>query len=124
MGRTRILDCDTGRRLGCETFCCRLIVRLRPGERDPGAPDREDKSCVDKDPEDGLCVHLDRGSWRCRVWAQRPALCREYDCNTDPLLQIVLRDGFRSLGELVTAPPGCRSALVRIPPGEGDANPP
>jgi hypothetical protein len=95
-----LVDCDAGRRRGCQTFCCRLIVRLAPEERDPADPR---KNCVDKNPLDGLCIHLDRETSRCRIWNARPAVCRGYDCREDPLLEVVLREGFRSLTELVTA---------------------
>lgn len=116
MSKTVVLDCDAGRRLGCASFCCRLIVRLEPGERDPGHPERVEKHCVDKDPDDGLCVHFDRESCGCRVWDARPALCRAYDCNRDPLLQLVLRHGFRSLVDLVTSPlPPDGSADLKVP---------
>ena len=108
-----VLDCEAGRRMGCATLCCRLIVRLREGERDPGGHDRPLQHCVDKEPGDGLCVYLDREHWRCSVWERRPAVCREYDCNADPLLQVVLRDGFVSLTQLVNAAPCHRR--VRIP---------
>ena len=27
------VDCNKGRELGCQTFCCRLLVRLEPDER-------------------------------------------------------------------------------------------
>lgn len=91
-----VVDCEAGRRLGCRTFCCRLLVRLQAHERDPGSP----KSCVDKAP-DGLCLHIDRATFRCAVWEGAPAICRAYDCSTDPLLQIVLREGFSSLVQLV-----------------------
>lgn len=100
--RTVLIDCDAGRALGCESFCCRLIVRLAPGERDPGQPNAN-KSCVDKDPTTGLCVHHDAGTGRCGIWGQRPAVCRAYECNSDPLLRRVLKEGFRSLTRLVTA---------------------
>ncbi len=103
MSRTSVLDCDEGRRRGCDTFCCRLIVRLEDGERDPVQVHNEKKHCVDKDP-DGLCTYLDRKNNRCSVWEKRPSICRVYDCNKDPLLQIVLRDGFHSLTQLVTTP--------------------
>jgi len=110
-----ILDCDEGRRLGCGSFCCRLIVRLAPGEADPTLPGRRDKSCVDKDPVTGLCVHFDPTSSRCRIWHQRPSVCRAYDCNRDPLLAVALRDGCRSIVDLVTAPPVSGGATVPIP---------
>ncbi len=107
------LDCDAGRRLGCNTFCCRLIVRLREDEREPSDAC---KNCVDKDLRDGFCVHLDRETHRCGIWSRRPAVCRAYDCNRDPLLAIVLRDGFTSLVALVTSePPPADVPPARIP---------
>lgn len=118
-GKAIIIDCETGRALGCETFCCRLLVRLDPGERDPGKPDAADKLCVDKTP-DGRCVCLDPDTGRCTEWAARPRICREYDCNADPLLQVVLRDGFRSLTELVHSPKVSGHEHMHIPPMEGD----
>lgn len=51
------------------------------------------KGYVDKDKE-GYCIHFDRGAGRCRIWANRPRVCREYTCNADFLLQVVLRNGF------------------------------
>ena len=110
-----ILDCDAGRRMGCHSFCCRLVVRLRPGERAPNTAVDTFKSCVDKDPRSGLCVHFDTESARCLAWEERPFVCREYDCNKEPLLQIVLRDGFTSLTALVQATPSSGGAARRIP---------
>ena len=100
----RPLDCDEGRRLGCGTYCCSLIVRLAPGERDPGGQGRGRKHCVDKDPETGRCIYLDDDRAGCTVYEHRPHLCREYDCRTDPLLRVVLMEGFHSLTRLVTSP--------------------
>ena len=99
-----VLDCDTGRRMGCATYCCRLIVRLRPGERDPSDP-REEKSCVDKDPKSGLCIHLDDETHRCGIWAERPSACREFDCNADYRLQVVLEQRITSIVQLFLAEP-------------------
>lgn len=98
-----VLDCEAGRRLGCHSFCCRLIVRLQPGERDPTDPDNTLKHCVDKDLSDGLCVHFDKTGSTCTIWKGRPQTCREYDCNMDPLLSVVLERGFTSLVDLVRA---------------------
>lgn len=107
------VDCAEGRRMGCHTFCCRLIVRLDEDERDhsvAGTP----KSCVDKDAE-GYCVHVDRETGWCRNWEARPRLCRRYDCNSDPMLQVVLRDGFTSLVRMVTAPLPPRETWKKVP---------
>jgi Fe-S-cluster containining protein len=95
------VDCDRGRALGCASFCCSLIVRLRDGEVDPGQPHNTKKHCLDKDPVSGRCVYQHPDTRRCTQWARRPAACREYDCNIDPKLKIVLRDGFTSLMALV-----------------------
>jgi Fe-S-cluster containining protein len=88
------VDCDAGRKLGCQTFCCRLIVRLAPAEEPRG---RTDRGTLAKDPVDGWCVHLDRATHQCRIWAERPEVCRRYDCNRDPKLQIVIRDSYSDL---------------------------
>lgn len=107
--RTVFVDCDAGRRLGCRTFCCRLLVRLKPHEmkrRDDGLPP---KGFVDKTPE-GLCVHMDADSGRCRIWESRPETCREYSCNEDFMLQVALREEFASIVELAR-----RAATAYIP---------
>jgi hypothetical protein len=106
------LDCEEGRRLGCATFCCRLIVRLKPEDRGRGVPGVEPgANCLPKDTE-GLCVHMDRETSLCRIWRERPSVCREYDCNHDSLLSVVLRNGFTSLTQLVRD-----SARLRRAPG-------
>jgi len=92
---TVFVDCEAGRELGCATFCCRLIVRLRDDER----PSFDGAGTIEKS-EDGLCCYLDRDSYMCGIWEKRPQVCREYTCNDDDLLQIVLREGFKDLKTL------------------------
>ena len=94
------IDCEEGRRLGCHTFCCRLLVRLAPEERKPTNDGSPPKGFVDKHP-DGNCMHFDKENQLCMIWRTRPRVCREYECNTDFLLQVALRNGFSSLGRLV-----------------------
>lgn len=53
--------------------------------------------------DDGLCIHLDRESSLCSIWDKRPSVCREYDCNHDDMLQIVLKEGFTNLKQVVTS---------------------
>jgi hypothetical protein len=89
--------------MGCQSFCCRLLVRLEPDERVRPADGSTAKGFVDKTP-DGRCVHFEPGTGACAGWAERPRVCRHYDCNDDPKLQVVLRDGFVSLVRLVTTP--------------------
>ncbi len=104
------VDCEAGRRLGCHTFCCRLLVRLDPDEREPGDGVTPPKGFVDKDPDTGLCIHFDAQTNLCRIWERRPRVCREYSCNPDPLLQVVLQQGFQSLAALLRA---CATADIR-----------
>jgi hypothetical protein len=94
-----IIDCERGRRLGCRTFCCRLLVRYDPDERPPSPDGSTPKGCVDKAP-DGLCIHLDRATERCGIWESRPRVCREYDCNSDYLLQVAVRRGVTNIVQL------------------------
>lgn len=94
-----LIDCEAGRRLGCGTYCCRLLVRLDENERQPTTDGSTPKGCIDKDP-DGLCIHLDRNSHRCRNWEKRPRVCREYDCNHDPMLQAAIQRGVKNIVQL------------------------
>lgn len=99
MADDNLIDCDAGRQLGCNTFCCRLIVRYDEDERPPSVDGSTPKGCVDKAP-DGLCVHLDRATQRCSIWEARPRVCREYTCNSDYLLQVALRLGVSNIVQL------------------------
>lgn len=94
-----VVDCDEGRRRGCRTFCCALIVRLTPEDRERLAPRGRFTSCLDKAP-DGYCVFLDRETQLCSVWENRPELCRAYSCNTDPLLQVAVRENWTDVVDL------------------------
>lgn len=93
---TTLINCEEGRRLGCANFCCRLIVRL--SEEEAG---RFDGARTLEKGEDGLCIYLDRDTSLCKIWEQRPMVCREYTCNDDELLQTVLKEGFRSLKQIL-----------------------
>jgi Fe-S-cluster containining protein len=94
------VDCETGRKLGCQTFCCRLLVRLDEDERKPGRDGAPAKSFVSKDA-DGYCVNFDRDTNLCRVWEERSRTCRTYNCNGDFLLQVAVRNKFANIVELV-----------------------
>ena len=113
------IDCEAGRRLGCRIFCCRLLVRLDPDERAPSENGLPPKGFVDKDLSDGLCIHLDRETHRCRIWSRRPRVCREYHCNDDAMLQAAIRlGGFRNIVELAQAALRLdlpRECYVRVP---------
>lgn len=107
--KTRLIDCDTGRRMGCQSFCCRMLVRLKPHEREKPADGTPPKSFIDKD-EEGDCIHFDKQTSRCRIWEKRPEICREYECNSDFLLQVALRETFCHIVELAQ-----KAAITYIP---------
>jgi uncharacterized protein len=109
-----VVDCETGRKLGCATFCCKLLVRLDEDEREPSVNGLPSPGYVAKD-EKGNCIHIDPETGWCTNWENRPRVCRAYDCNSDPLLQIVLRDGFCSLARLVTTPEPAGLPKVTVP---------
>lgn len=96
---TTFVDCEAGRALGCNTFCCRLLVRLKPHEMDPSDGHTAAKGFIDKDDK-GYCIHIDQTTWMCGNWENRPEVCREYSCNQDPLLQVVLTEGFTNIAEV------------------------
>lgn len=112
--KTAAIDCQAGRDMGCTTFCCRLIVRLKDHER----PQFNGAGTIEKG-EDGLCCHLDRETYLCSIWDKRPSVCREYSCNGDPLLQVVLREGFTNLVALAKSKLFIpRETYIKIPIGE------
>lgn len=95
--KSTLLDCDAGRRQGCKSFCCRLLVRLKDHERREIDPTTNRlKGYVDKN-EKGICVHQDEHTGLCQNWHDRPSVCREYDCNYDKLLQVVMRSEGKNL---------------------------
>jgi len=77
------IDCASRYHL-CKAACCKLSVSLS----------REDveEQALRWDPSqpyllargaDRRCVHQDRASGRCGVYAYRPLLCRAFDCSKD-----------------------------------------
>lgn len=94
------VDCGAGRALGCQTYCCRLLVRLDPEEREKGDGVHTPKGYVDK-TEDGYCINFNRQTYRCDNWHERPRACREYSCNGELLLQVAMRCEFKNIVELV-----------------------
>jgi len=97
--KTHLVDCDVGRRMGCANFCCRKLVRLEPDEMKPSDGITPAKGFVDKDSE-GYCIYFNRNNGHCINWKNRPRVCREYECNSDFLLQVVLRKGFKNIADL------------------------
>lgn len=67
----------------CKAVCCKLNFALTPGEVRSGKVkwDQDFPHLIAHGP-DGYCAHLDR-SKGCNIFADRPALCRRFDCRTD-----------------------------------------
>jgi Fe-S-cluster containining protein len=64
----------------CEAVCCRLTVMLLPGDRVPAwlvVRDEHGAETLAKE-EDGWCAALDPNSFRCTIYADRPAVCRKF----------------------------------------------
>ena len=99
MSECENVDCSAGRSLGCQTFCCRLLVRLDPDDQQIGMAGNAPRRFIEKGA-DGYCVHLDREKYLCRIWNQRSSTCRGYNCNSDFLLQVALRYTFKNIVEL------------------------
>ncbi len=108
---TVYVDCEAGRELGCRTYCCRLLVKLKPHEMSECVDGLPAKGYVGKNAQ-GLCVHMDSETWRCKIWESRPETCREYSCNNDFMLQVAVREGFTNIADLA------RKATVSYIPKE------
>lgn len=98
---TVVVDCQVGRRMGCKTLCCQLFVPLSINELVRGLRPQSPLSTLLRQEADGYCTYLDRTDHRCTIWHDRPLVCRRYDCNHDPKLQVVLREGMTSFKRLI-----------------------
>ena len=105
------VDCESGRCMGCQTYCCQLIIRLSPKEAEHFHGRR-----VLEQGDDGYCEYFNRENNFCGIWDKRPAVCRGYDCNHDSLLQVVFREGFTSLTQWLTSDPFIRHHEKRYVP--------
>lgn len=69
----------------CNACCCRLEVLLIT---DTGVPEcyvdsNEWGARVMARLDDGWCVALDRDSFRCTIYKQRPLICRDFEMGGD-----------------------------------------
>lgn len=67
----------------CKAACCKLNFALTPAEVKAGkvAWEPEFPYLIAHQPN-GYCAHID-GELRCKIYEDRPALCRRYDCTHD-----------------------------------------
>jgi hypothetical protein len=70
----------------CHGRCCRLIFALSTQDLDEGVVrwDYGRPYMIRQRASDGYCVHSDPTGRGCTVYEQRPAVCRRYDCRSDP----------------------------------------
>lgn len=78
------LDCEAKLKR-CRAKCCTLQFALTKEEVRKGHikynPSR--RFFIARE-SDGYCPHLERSTFRCNVWSERPLRCRRYDCRDDP----------------------------------------
>jgi hypothetical protein len=68
----------------CKAKCCTLIFALTKDEVAQGKIqyNKERPYFIARD-EDGYCPHMDRKTFACMIWEDRPLRCRRYDCRDD-----------------------------------------
>ncbi|MDQ3034435.1 MAG: YkgJ family cysteine cluster protein [Myxococcota bacterium] len=77
------IDCAARIHL-CKAACCRLDFTLSKQDLDEGVV-RWDvgRPYHIRQRKDGWCTHCDESTKACGVHAQRPLVCRQYDCRGD-----------------------------------------
>lgn len=82
-GQTAEIDCASLVHL-CKARCCTFKFYLTKQDLDEGAArwDYGNPYWI-KQGGDGFCVHSDRATRVCTIHAQRPHVCRAYDCRKD-----------------------------------------
>nr|WP_093191818.1 YkgJ family cysteine cluster protein [Thiocapsa sp. KS1] len=77
------MTCET-----CAAACCRLEVWCLTDTGVPGhltVVDPFGRTLMDR-LDDGWCAALDRNTLRCRIYAQRPLVCRELEVGSPECL--------------------------------------
>jgi hypothetical protein len=77
------VDCRS-RLKRCRSVCCTFQFALTREEVRKGIVrhDRNRPYFIARDP-DGYCPHMDRDTFECTVYMDRPLRCRKYDCRDD-----------------------------------------
>jgi Fe-S-cluster containining protein len=81
--RAVAIDCASRVHL-CRARCCTFAFYLTEQDLDEGVA-RWDygRPYWIQAGTNGYCVHCEPGTWRCRIHAHRPYVCRAYDCRKD-----------------------------------------
>jgi hypothetical protein len=77
------IDCENRVHL-CKAACCRLPFALSKQDVREGIVrwDLGQPYMIDQG-QDGYCCHLNRGTFGCTIYQNRPVPCRAYDCRND-----------------------------------------
>jgi len=69
----------------CKAVCCSFVFALTKKDVEKGIVRWNPKRpyFISRDA-DGYCSHLDRKTYTCSIWEDRPERCRNYDCRKDP----------------------------------------
>ena len=69
---------------GCKSRCCTFNFALTKEEAEKGIIEyNQDRKFFIAREEDGYCPHMDRQTYACNVYENRPNRCRVYDCTGD-----------------------------------------
>lgn len=78
-----VIDCESRYPI-CKGACCKLWFALSVQDLDEGIVKwNYSRPYGIAQGSDGRCVHQDRVSRKCTVYANRPHICRTYDCSKD-----------------------------------------
>ena len=77
------IGCESRRHL-CKAACCKLSFALSRQDIEEGTVkwDLGHPYMIAK-VENGSCVHLEKATYRCKIWKNRPVPCRAFDCRND-----------------------------------------
>lgn len=77
------IDCENRLAL-CRGACCRLSFALTVQDLEEGRVKWDlGRPYMIRHDEDGYCHHVERTSKSCGIYANRPVVCRAYDCRKD-----------------------------------------
>lgn len=77
------VDCDARMHI-CHAVCCKLNFALTPVEVESGTTKWDlGFPYMIRHESNGYCTHNDTATGRCGIYADRPGVCRRYNCTND-----------------------------------------
>jgi Fe-S-cluster containining protein len=68
----------------CNAVCCKLDFALSTAEVEAGVVKWDlGRPYLIRQESDGHCTHLNRNSGLCKLYSDRPGVCRKYNCAGD-----------------------------------------